>query len=593
MPELKHEGFKLKVEVKVDGTALQDSIEIISISTAILANKIPSASIVFSFGGLNEEDYSFEAKKFAPGKKVEIKVGYDSKTEKIFTGIITKVAHKFSSQFQLVLHLRGECIKLSTQRKYGVFQKKKDSDIISEIIQKAGLTVSCDATSVMHEEMVQYGCSDWDFILMRAENCGMLLIEQDGKIKVAKPNFSEGAALTLAGFNGVYSMDLEVDSTFQFKNVETLSWIPKDQKSLSSKVSSSEEMKMEATFSNSNLSSVLNTKPYAVYTPLNIAKDGLDNISKGKLMRVALDKVKGEIEIIGTSAISCGDILEIKNMQDFSGKVYVTGVTHLVEDAEWKTILTIGMPFGSYAEETPMISVPAAAGTLAPIKGLASGVVKKIHEDKDGQYRVEVALPMLGSTLENLHVHARLSNLYASNGFGSFFYPEIGDEVILGFLHEDPSQPVILGMLYSSKNKPFFTPDDKNQFKGIVTKSKITIKIDDEDKILTIETPAKNSVVLDDKEGQIVITDKNKNTITMSKDGITISSEKDIIMKAKGNIQMEAKSNIEMKATADLKGEGMNVNLEGKTGLVAKGSASAELSASGQTTVKGAIVMIN
>ena len=44
---------------------------------------------------------------------------------------------------------------------------------------------------------------------------------------------------------------------------------------------------------------------------------------------------------------------------------------------------------------------------------------------------------------------------------------------------------------------------------------------------------------------------------------------------------------------ADVKIDGLNVNCEAKVGLVAKGAASAELSASGQTTVKGAMVMIN
>ena len=44
---------------------------------------------------------------------------------------------------------------------------------------------------------------------------------------------------------------------------------------------------------------------------------------------------------------------------------------------------------------------------------------------------------------------------------------------------------------------------------------------------------------------------------------------------------------------ADVSAKGMNVNLEAQTGLTAKGNATAELSASGQTTVKGAMVMIN
>jgi hypothetical protein len=39
--------------------------------------------------------------------------------------------------------------------------------------------------------------------------------------------------------------------------------------------------------------------------------------------------------------------------------------------------------------------------------------------------------------------------------------------------------------------------------------------------------------------------------------------------------------------------EGLNITNTAKVGFTAKGSASAEISASGQTIVKGAMVMIN
>ena len=48
-----------------------------------------------------------------------------------------------------------------------------------------------------------------------------------------------------------------------------------------------------------------------------------------------------------------------------------------------------------------------------------------------------------------------------------------------------------------------------------------------------------------------------------------------------------------MKSEADVNVEGMNVNHTASAGFTAKGNATAELSASGQTTVKGAMVMIN
>lgn len=64
-------------------------------------------------------------------------------------------------------------------------------------------------------------------------------------------------------------------------------------------------------------------------------------------------------------------------------------------------------------------------------------------------------------------------------------------------------------------------------------------------------------------------------------------------MKAKGNILLDATSKVSVKAKSDVGLEGMNVKATAKVGFTAKGNATAEISASGQTTVKGAMVMIN
>ena len=79
----------------------------------------------------------------------------------------------------------------------------------------------------------------------------------------------------------------------------------------------------------------------------------------------------------------------------------------------------------------------------------------------------------------------------------------------------------------------------------------------------------------------------------MDSGGITLSSSKDIKLTAKGGITMDATSKISGTAKSDISLDGMNVKLQAKVGATVKGNATAELSASGQTTVKGAMVMIN
>lgn len=587
--------MSLILEILIDGKNLTANAAIESLSMKREFNKIPKLRIAFMDGGITEESFGvLKSLKATPGSEIEIKLGYTSAST-IFKGIVVKNHLTINEGEYLVeVEASDKAIQMTSGRLNEIYQKKKDSDIFNDLVKKySGLSVKSEATTVTHDELVQFSCSNWDFMLMRAEANGMFVLVNDSAVNIAKPDISKKAKTVLENGVNVISVNLEVDSTLQYSSVKVVGWDGKKQETLEEEVKGTFSPEF-GNVSTKKMSKVVNKDGYHLNTSIQVASDKLKAWGEAKLTKSAMNMVKGTIEVIGTPDILPGDVVEVSGFgKDFSGKLIVTGVEHFLQELAWTTILTFGMPFTWFAESVNDAQVPSASGIVAPIHGLCTGTVMSIHEDNDGQFRVRVSLKVLGSEKGNIYVSARMSNLYATKEAGTFFYPEVNDEVLLGFLNADPHQPVILGMLYSDVNKTPFPPDDKNQFKAIVSREKITIKMDDVDKILTISTPGENIITLDDKEGQIVLTDKNKNTITMSKDGVTIESAKDIIMKAKGNIQMEAQSNIEMKATADLKGAGMNVTLEAQTGLTAKGSATAELSASGQTTVKGGIVMIN
>jgi len=85
---------------------------------------------------------------------------------------------------------------------------------------------------------------------------------------------------------------------------------------------------------------------------------------------------------------------------------------------------------------------------MAPIQGLQSGRVVQVGADPAGAYRVMISLPQLGMTEG---VWARLAGFYASNGFGAVFYPEVGDEVVVGFVGGELSSPIVIGSLFSAR----------------------------------------------------------------------------------------------------------------------------------------------
>jgi len=221
------------------------------------------------------------------------------------------------------------------------------------------------------------------------------------------------------------------------------------------------------------------------------------------------------------------------------------------------------------------------------LEGLLNGMEREVKE------LLEATPPDFIGPVRQVGVWARCASFYGSAGFGAFIIPEIDDEVVLGFFNNDPSCPVILGSLYSSKHVPPYPLEAANHIKALVTRSKLKMEFDDDKKVITLITPANNKVVISDDAKSILLQDQTGNKVELSPSGILLDSPKDITISAKGKVAISALKNVEVAAQMDVTVSGQNVNHSAKIGFAAKGTATAELSAAGQTTVKGAMVMIN
>jgi uncharacterized protein involved in type VI secretion and phage assembly len=330
-------------------------------------------------------------------------------------------------------------------------------------------------------------------------------------------------------------------------------------------------------------------------------KGALKAWANAYLQNLRLTKISGRIHTQGDAKFLPDTIVKLDGFgKNFNGKGYIGCVKHIILPGDWETELELGLP-QTLSEDDEK----GSDARINTITGLQVAVVKQIHEDPENAYRVLVTIPSLPEIKDGIWV--RLAAPYALKEKGWFFYPEKGDEVILGFLEGHPAHAVILGSLYSKKNTAPYKPDKDNKIKAIVTKSELKIEFNDKDKITTISTPKEQQIVLNDKDEKVIVTDKKKNVITLSKDGIVIESKgalelkasKDVTIKGK-NVKIEASSGLElagkdvkMKAKMALEGEGLDVNLKAKKAVAIEGKATAEFKASGQTTVKGAILKLN
>jgi len=206
----------------------------------------------------------------------------------------------------------------------------------------------------------------------------------------------------------------------------------------------------------------------------------------------------------------------------------------------------------------------------------------QLENDPDGEHRILVRVPVIDEKARGTWM--RVASLDAGDDRGAYFRPEIDDEVIVGFINEDPRDAVVLGMLHSSAKPSPIREQDANNEKGFTTRSKMHIHFNDDTKTITIDTPAGNSIVMDEQGQSIKIKDQSSNSITLDTSGIKLDSQK--------NVEINAGVNLTLKAGATLSIGGLSVSLKADGNVSAEG-AMAKLSGQGITEISGGLVKIN
>ncbi|WP_085315872.1 type VI secretion system tip protein VgrG [Derxia lacustris] len=591
-PETGADGV-LRITIKCDGNPVSDTAELRSLRISHAINRIASATLVFLDGDMPNATFPIsDSADFKPGAKVTVALGYGDAELPVFEGIV--IRHGISigpgNNGQLVVECRHQSVTLTVGRKNASYIDQKDSDIISTLLGATGLSTDVIATDVTHGELVQYYCTDWDFVVARAEANGLLLLPSPGKLKVTVPTVSGETVLDVNYGSDLYDFSAEMDVRSQLATVSATAWDPASLATVNA-TSDAGALNDQGDLTSATLAEVIGLSAYALQSPATLASDALEAWAKGTQMRAGLARIRGHMRFQGSATPQPGCLIGVTGVgKHFSGSVFVNAVVHEIDNGNWLTEVEFGLPPEPITARSDVVA-PPASGWVPGIEGLHTALVTKLDGDPAAGQRIQISLPILGS--EAQPVWARLAKFYASNGFGAFFLPEVGDEVIVGFVNNDPGQPVVLGSVYGGKHAPPYELAAENNTKAIVTRSKLKLEFDDDKKVVTVVTPAGNTVVVSDDGKSILLQDQTGNKVELGTSGILLDSPKDITLTATGNIKLSATGKVEIAATQDLKASGLNVTAEAQVALTVKGTATAELSASGQTTVKGALVMIN
>lgn len=231
-------------------------------------------------------------------------------------------------------------------------------------------------------------------------------------------------------------------------------------------------------------------------------------------------------------------------------------------------------------------------------------VMENWNSENPGTIKVEY---LIGEEGKKISGWMRVMTPYCGGGYGYYSLPEVGTEVVVGFIMGDYASPVVLGCLWNEEDKiPEDIPDSDNKQKLWKTKGGHQILLYEEKgkEKLNICTPASLSIELDDENDTIRLTDKsNKNTAVINgKTGsVEIKGDKKIeltcgsaVLTLDGSTnKITIKGNqIDIQGSQTLKAEAQSLKLNGNmTEITAKGSLKAE--ASGIAQVKGAMLKLN
>lgn len=532
-------------EVKGLGTLLIDA------EINFELNKIPTAKFVFFASNLdNAGKELLESDELELNGELTFDITTDKGKKTLFKGFIKSIEKKtLPNQNLIKVECKDECYKMTFT---GTEAETNELTFDDHLEAAAGsLTVDSSLTGQeWGQEKITMNSSvtPWDFILSYLDSVGVMVAARNSELKGIDITQSQSEKYFAETGINIFAFSGKADLSKKIKKVSIDYWDPASQSVQKT------EAEQEADYENNKIVR-LNENRFSQGTITLMANATL---KKSDLLHI-YGKVLtfGNLEAIAGDYIICNKV----HAQIDNKVLLITGERHIIENGTWKTEYTFGLEkgnaFADMADQQAQ-KPQAQIGQANLTGGLLIGTVVQLEEDPGNEFRIKVRIPALAENGEG--VWARLGTLSGAAEMGSFFIPNVDDEVILGCLGNNPDNPIILGSLYSSAHTPPYPITADNFIKGFVTKEQTKIVLDDEKKSIELSTAQGNKLTISDELKGIVLEDENKNKISMNDNGITIESAKDVIIKAKGNFKAEA-SAFQLKASGNFEMKGATIKL--------------------------------
>ncbi|PMY46899.1 hypothetical protein C1Y34_31850 [Pseudomonas sp. GW456-L12] len=495
-------------------------------------NHIPSARLVLSVADNALAKAEAEVALCKPGSEFRIAT---HKGSTLFSGILVQQSMRLQKgSSELTLTIKHPLQRLTASLRSQVFMDAKEDAILRELCSAQGITIKkLEGVDATHQQMVQFACSDWQFMTARLRANRVWLVPELDSVNVMKPALAGQADHTLYK-NGKKGPGIE-EAEWQFscqeqpKQLAVCAWDLSGQAMSRTATPASLSIGRDA-FDSANLAA-LNSSTWSLAKSQPLTTEEQGALANARWLAQQAAGIQGRFTVEGDTKYQLGQTLALSGFGgSFDGSALITGVQHQISKERWRTTLLIGQPL---LQDVDAGVVPRAAGVLV-------GVVDSYQEDPGKLNRLRVKIPALMQNEKPLW--ARFATPYASQESGLCFYPEAGDEVVVGFFADDPCYPVILGAMHNPKNPPPFPPSAENNQKGLVFG----------------QGDNKQLLMFDRQQGSATL-QVHKDTLTLHQ-GMQLASEQDIALSAQ-NLTLNAKQQVKAEGNSGVQVKGAKVDL--------------------------------
>lgn len=538
----------ITISVQSAGKEIGEEWQLLAVDVRHEVARIPSATLTFPGGEVAQGRFpNSDHGDFKLGAEIELLTREETMPRsrtKLFKGRV--VRHRLEAgggSCHLIVELKDSAVAMTDRRETHTYKNQTARAVVDTIVRRYSASIrpgEMDLPELKYAELTQYECSDWDFLQSLAESLGRWVVLQEGMLSVVSPPTRGAPKKSLhCGLDEIYDFEFSIDGQSICSQVVASAWNPKTL-GIEAGRSKATRSGQGATDAESGFEA-LRLPPVRRRHSGTLPKAELEAWASGEYLRRRWSLLRGRVGLPFAGELRLLDLLELKRFgKRFEGSTPITGIAHRLDSASTRTDLQFGRSATPFAERHPVLE-PVSAGLLPGVQGLQIGIVEAFEDDPEHANRVRLSLPLAGSN--GIKILARWLMPDAGKNRGWFFFPEPGDEVLVGFINGDPRQAVILGSLYGPKNtfpSAFGPLDKKNLKKGFLSRQGIRFEFSDEDKPkLTLATPAGHQLLFDDQNKSVELVDANQNKITLNADGITLKTSKKFVIDAGGEVEIK------------------------------------------------------